>query len=47
MRFVLHTPAPITDSNADIVLNHNTAVWNCSLAAFAKDKHAIEMKASY
>jgi hypothetical protein len=47
MRFVLHAPAPITDSNADIVLNRNTAVWNCSLAAFAKDKRAIEMKASY
>lgn len=47
MRFVLHTPTPITDSNADIVLNGKTAVWNCSLAAFAKDKKAIEMKASF
>lgn len=47
MRFVLHTPTPITDSNADIVLNGKTAVWNCSLAAFSKEKKAIEMKASY
>jgi hypothetical protein len=47
MRFVLHAPSPITDSNADIVLNGNTAVWNCSLAAFSKDKKPIEMKASF
>jgi hypothetical protein len=47
MRFVLHTPSPITDSNADIVLNQTTAVWNCSLAAFSKDKKPIEMKASF
>lgn len=47
MRFVLHTPSPITDTNADIVLNSKTAVWNCSLAAFAKDKKPIEMKASF
>jgi hypothetical protein len=47
MRFVLHAPAPITGSNADIVLNERTAVWNCSLAAFAKDKKPIEMKASF
>ena len=47
MRFVLHAPARITDSNADIVLNERTAVWNCSLAAFAKDKKPIEMKASF
>jgi hypothetical protein len=47
MRFVLHTPTPITDSNADIVLNGKTAVWNCSLAAFAKEKKAIEMKVTY
>ncbi|HSB09683.1 MAG TPA: hypothetical protein VLM38_09380 [Blastocatellia bacterium] len=47
MRFVLHTPSPITETNADIVLNERTAVWNCSLAAFAKDKRAIEMKASF
>ena len=47
MRFVLHTPAPITESNADIVLNSNTAIWNCSLAAFSKEKKAIEMKAVF
>ena len=47
MRFVLHTPTPITNTNADIVLNERTAVWNCSLAAFAKDKKAIEMKATF
>jgi len=47
MRFVLHTPTPITESNADIVLNGKTAVWNCSLAAFSKEKKAIEMKASF
>jgi hypothetical protein len=47
MRFVLHTPSPITDTNADIVLNAKTAVWNCSLAAFAKDKKPIEMKATF
>jgi hypothetical protein len=47
MRFVLHTPAPITQTNADMVLQGNTAVWNCSMAAFAKSKKPIEMKASY
>jgi len=47
MRFVLHTPTPITDSNADIVLNGKTAVWNCSLAAFSKDKKPIEMKVTF
>ena len=44
---MLHTPTPITDSNADIVLNGKTAVWNCSLAAFSKEKKAIEMKACF
>jgi hypothetical protein len=47
MRFVLHAPAPITETNADMVLQGNTAVWNCSMAAFAKGKKPIEMKASY
>lgn len=47
MRFVLHAPSPITESNADIVLNQTTAVWNCSLAAFSKDKKPIEMKARF
>lgn len=47
LRFTLHTPAPITGSNADMVLNGNTAIWNCSLSKFAKEKTPIEMKASY
>jgi hypothetical protein len=47
MRFVLHAPAPITDTNADIVLNRRIAVWNCSLIAFTKDKKAIVMKATF
>ena len=47
MRFVLHTPSPISDSNADIILNGKTAVWNCSLAAFSKSKKPIEMKATF
>src|SRR5438128_10879381 len=47
LRFTLHTPAPITSSNADIVLGERTAVWNCSLSKFAKEKTPIEMKASY
>ncbi len=46
-RFTLHTPTTITSSNADLVLNGKTALWNCSLAAFAKEKKPIEMKASY
>ena len=46
-RFALHTPAPISNSNADLVLGSKTAVWNCSLAAFAKEKKPIEMKASF
>ena len=47
MRFVLHAPSPITETNADIVLNEKTAVWNCSLVAFAKEKKPIEMKAAF
>ena len=47
-RFVLHTPTPIKDSNADFVINNGkSALWDCSLAAFAKDKKPIEMKASF
>lgn len=46
-RFVLHTPSPIKTSNADIVLNGKTALWDCSLSAFLKDKKPIEMKASF
>jgi len=47
MRYVLHAPSPITETNADIVLNERTAVWNCSLVAFIKNKKPIEMKASF
>jgi hypothetical protein len=48
LRVVLHTPAPISQSNADILLNNNRiAVWNCSLIKFSKDKQPIEMKATY
>jgi hypothetical protein len=47
LRFVLHAPTPITDTNADIVLNRRIAVWNCSLIAFSKDKKPIVMKATY
>ena len=47
MRFVLHTPAPITSSNADVVYKGNIAVWNSSPAAFFKNKRPIEMKATY
>ena len=47
MKFTLHTPTPITETNADIVLQGNTAVWNCSMVAFMKNKKPIEMKASY
>ncbi len=46
-RFVIHAPGPINISNADIVLRGNTAYWECSLGAFAKDKKPIEMKVSY
>jgi hypothetical protein len=47
-RFVLHTPAPIKDSNADIVINGGkSALWDCSLGAFAKEKKPIEMRASF
>lgn len=46
-RFVIHAPGPINTSNADIVLRGNTAYWECSLGAFAKDKKPIEMKVSY
>ena len=42
MRFILHTPAPITESNADIVLHGNTAVWNSTFLGFLKDKKSID-----
>lgn len=47
IRFVLHTPTPIIDSNADIVLNKRMAVWNCSPLAFIKEKKPIVMKATF
>ena len=47
MRFVLHAPRKITESNADIVLNGKIAIWNASLGAFAKEKKPIEMKVTY
>jgi len=47
VRFTLHAPSPITETNADIILSEKTAVWNCSLSAFIKDKKPIEMKAVY
>lgn len=46
-RFVLHTPTPIKDSNADIVLGGNIALWDCSLAAFANDPKPIVMKVTF
>ncbi len=47
-RFVLHTPTPIKDSNADFVINNGkSALWDCSLAAFAKEKKPIEMKVTF
>jgi hypothetical protein len=47
MRFVLHTPKKIAETNADIVLNGNIAIWNASLGAFIKEKKPIEMKVTY
>jgi hypothetical protein len=47
LRFILHTPKKIAETNADIVLNGNTAVWNATFGAFAKEKKPIEMKVTY
>jgi hypothetical protein len=47
MRFVLHAPRKITETNADIVLNGNIAIWNVSLGAFFTEKNPIEMKMTY
>jgi hypothetical protein len=47
LRFVLHTPAPITETNADLVMRDNIAVWNCSLASFVKEKKPIQMRATF
>jgi hypothetical protein len=47
MRYVIHAPKKINESNADIVLNGNIAVWNASPSAFIKEKKPIEMKVTY
>lgn len=48
LRIILHTPVPISESNADIMLSNNRiAVWNCSLIKFSKDKKPIEIKATF
>jgi hypothetical protein len=47
MRFVLHAPRKITETNADIVLNGNIAIWNASPGAFFTEKSPIEMKVTY
>jgi hypothetical protein len=47
MRFVLHAPKNITETNADIVLNGKIAIWNASLGAFITEKKPVEMKVTY
>jgi hypothetical protein len=47
LRFVLHAPKKITETNADIVLDEKTAVWNASFAVFLKEKKPVEMKVIY
>jgi hypothetical protein len=47
LRFVLHAPSPIAETNADIVLHENTAVWNCSLITFMNEKRPVEMRAAF
>lgn len=47
MRFVLHAPKKITETNADIVLNGRIAIWNLTLGAFVPEKKPIEMKVTY
>ncbi|HEY6330846.1 MAG TPA: hypothetical protein VI756_16060 [Blastocatellia bacterium] len=47
MRFVLHAPRKIKETNADIVLHDNVAIWNSSMIAFLNNKKPIEMKATY
>ncbi|MFN0107917.1 MAG: hypothetical protein ACKVZH_03615 [Blastocatellia bacterium] len=51
-RFIVHAPKNFTETNADIVLNGNTAIWNASLGAFInekdpKEKKVMEMKIVY
>ena len=47
LRYVVHAPKKINETNADIVLNGNIAVWNASPAAFIKEKKPLEMKVTY
>jgi hypothetical protein len=47
MRFILHAPKQITETNADIVLNGKIAVWNVTLGAFVTEKKPVEMKMTY
>jgi hypothetical protein len=47
LRFVLHAPKKITETNADIVLNEKIAIWNATFGAFLKEKKPIEMKVTY
>lgn len=51
-RFVVHAPKNFTETNADIVLNGKTAIWNASFGAFigekdSKEKKVLEMKVVY
>ncbi|MDX2043905.1 MAG: hypothetical protein SF097_22010 [Acidobacteriota bacterium] len=51
-RFIVHAPKNFTETNADIVLNGKTAIWNASLGAFIneknpKDRKVLEMKVVY
>jgi hypothetical protein len=47
MRFTLHAPKKIIETNADIVLNGNIAVWNASFGGTDKEKKPFEMKVTY
>jgi hypothetical protein len=51
-RFIVHAPKDFTETNADIVLNGKTAIWNASFGAFigekdSKEKKILEMKVVY
>ncbi|MBS1787228.1 MAG: hypothetical protein JST85_05875 [Acidobacteria bacterium] len=51
-RFIVHAPRNFTETNADIVLNGKTAIWNASFGAFMdeknpKEKKVLEMKVVY
>ena len=51
-RFIVHAPKNFTETNADIVLNGKTAIWDASMAAFlgepdAKQKKELLMKVVY